>query len=214
MRQYEKSLIRTLRRTCGLTQAELASIIECARLTVVELESGKLKLSQRMAEGIAVHTGVSKAWLLEGNYRRAPVCERDSQRPFTEEVFEMTRAEVLDPRIEPGDIAMIVGVLKSACAQLRAVASEAYRNDEIVYFHYKTREFLEGLEQRWTVPNKVGLTEAQFKQMLETDSRGKQTSKIDRAGAGRRSVLCRIQFPLHWRGAGEMESGCPQRVLR
>lgn len=50
------------------------------------------------------------------------------QRPFTKEVFEWTRAEVLDPRIEPGDLAMINSTLNAFCAQFRALASEAHRS--------------------------------------------------------------------------------------
>ncbi len=182
MRRSKENVIRVLRRICGLTQAELAGILDCARLTIVELESVKLQLSQGMAERISLHTGASKVWLLEGNCRRAPVCERDPQRPFTKEVFEMTRAEVLDPRMEPGDLAMIYGVLETDCAQLRAIAWEAYRKNDIIYFYYKTREFLKGLEQRWKIPNKLGLTEAQFKQLLETDSHAKQGSNLENVG--------------------------------
>lgn len=69
---------RRLRNICGLTQAAFADIIDCARLTIVELESGKLSLSQSMATRISLHTGVSKAWLEEGDVNRAPVCEREA----------------------------------------------------------------------------------------------------------------------------------------
>ena len=88
----------------------------------------------------------------------------------------MTRAEVLDPRIGPADLAVIYGAMERFCAQLRGIAREAYGRDEITYFNYKTREFLEGLELRWKVANKLGLTEAQFKHLLEMASLAKKDS--------------------------------------
>jgi hypothetical protein len=154
----------------------LARILDCARLTIVGLEGGRLRMSPNMAERISLHCGVSRAWLLKGNPRLVPVCEQDPQRPFNKEVFDMTRAEVLDPRIEPADLAVIGGAMERFCAQLRGIARAAYGRDQITYFNYKTREFLEGLELRWKVPNKFGLSEAEFKHLLEKDSLAKKTS--------------------------------------
>jgi DNA-binding XRE family transcriptional regulator len=169
--------VRILRKLCGLTQAELAQVIGCARLTVHGLEAGKLKLSDKMADKIALHTAVSPAWLLANNPKTQPVCQHDRGRPYTREVFQMRRAEVLDSRTAPMDLIIISKNLESFCAQFRAVALAAYRAEEIIYFNYTIREFLEHVEQRWKISGQSGLSEDKFWQSLENDSVAKKTRK-------------------------------------
>lgn len=132
-----------------------------------------------MAEKISTHTGINKAWLQAGNSRAAPVCQRDPQRPFTKEVFEWSRAEVLDSRCEAGDLAVVNGAVKAFCAQLRAIGSQAYKTNEIIYFNFKVREFLEDLQKRWNIPNQLGLTEDELWEDLQAYCRAKQTAKTD-----------------------------------
>lgn len=141
--------VRIIRGICHLTQAELAKLIGCARLTVLTLESGRLKLSEKMAERISLHTGVSKTWLLSNDHKRDPICERDPQKPYTIDVFMMTRAEVSNPRLHPLDVRHIENVLASAYARLSDAARQAYSADKIVYFYYLLREFLSQVDDRW-----------------------------------------------------------------
>src|SRR4051812_15552177 len=124
MAAHEHTL-RVLRKLCGLSQAELAQMIDCARLTVHELEATKLKLSARMAERIALHTGVSAGWLLAKNPKKKPVCQFDSKQPFTKEVFKMRRAEILASRTAPMDLMAIRNNVESLCARLRGCARAA-----------------------------------------------------------------------------------------
>jgi DNA-binding XRE family transcriptional regulator len=147
--------VKTIRRISGLTQAELADILGCVRLTVHALESGKLKLSDAMAEKICLHTGVSQQWLLDPKRQLPPVCERDVHRPYTVEAFHMTRAEISDPRIEPLDVVTIAGVVSAAYRRLCDAAWQAYREDKIVYFYYLVLEFLRELENRWKDSRKL-----------------------------------------------------------
>ena len=181
MRRPRENAVRIVRRICGVSQLGLSSIVDCARLTIVELESSKLKLSQGMAEKFALHVGINKVWLLKGNPRIRPVCEKDSERPFIREVFEMTQAEVHDPRSDPGDLYAIFGAVESFCAQLRAMACEAYKNNQIIYFFYKNKEFLKTMD-RWKAPHPAGLTQAQFIQTLERYSREKQSLEKEKKG--------------------------------
>lgn len=150
--------VRTVRRICRLSQTEFAKTIGCARLTVHSLESRKLKLSARMAQRIVLHTGVSKDWLLSNNPEIAAVCERDPQRPFTAEVFWMTRAEVSNPRLDPLDVVAIQNLLASAYARLSDAARQAYRTNQIVYFQHMLREFLEELGARWPESHEIAPT--------------------------------------------------------
>ena len=156
MRSFAKNNpVRIVRGICDLTQAELAGLIGCVRLTVHNLESGKLKLSATMAQRIALHTGISQHWLLNPKRKLPPICERDPQRPYTVEIFKMTRAEITDPRIEPLDVVAIEGVVAAAYRQMCDAAWQAYRTDKIVYFYYIVRELLKELENHWKDSRKL-----------------------------------------------------------
>lgn len=183
--------VRMVRGICHLTQAELGKVIGCARLTVHTLESGKLKLSEAMAEKISLHTGVSKSWLLNNDHNSAAVCERDPQRPFTAEVFKMTRAEVTDPRLDPLDVVVIENVLACAYARLNDAAVQAYRSNRIIYFQYMLREFLKELSTHWPESNELAPTmvaaaiQAQSKARFEKERQ--QKNAINRSTGEKRS---------------------------
>lgn len=153
MRSSSKNkTVRKVRGICRLTQQELADMVGCARLSITGLEHGRLRLSESMAERMSLHTGVSKAWLLSNDPERVAVCERDPQRPFTPEVFWMTRAEVKDPRTDPIDVVMIQSFLSFFYGQLNAAAWNAYECDEMPYFYMCVRGCLKELEDRWPAP--------------------------------------------------------------
>jgi DNA-binding XRE family transcriptional regulator len=168
--------VRFVRKICGLSQAELATIIDCARLSIHVLEAGKLKLSEKMANKIALHTGVSKAWLLANDIKTPPVCARDSGRPYTKEDFEMTRAEIQRLRTDPVDPFVISNYVENFCSRLRGGAREAYRTDTLTYLYYKAREFFEDVEDHWNLSGQTGLTADEFLERLEED-RAKKVKK-------------------------------------
>src|SRR5260221_5638350 len=104
------NLVR-LRSIIGLTQEDLSKVLGCSRMTIQAIESDKLRLSEKMAAKIALHTGVSMRWLLANNCKLAPMCERDPESPYTREIYQMTRAEVHDSRIHPLDVRAIQNLL-------------------------------------------------------------------------------------------------------
>jgi hypothetical protein len=71
------------------------------------------------------------------------------------EVFNMTRAEITDPRIEPLDVVAIEGVVAAAYRQMCDAAWQAYRTDKIVYFHFIVRELLKELGNHWKDSRKL-----------------------------------------------------------
>jgi DNA-binding XRE family transcriptional regulator len=162
----QQNPIKTLRKLCGLTQVELAEILDCARLTVNSLESGKLKLSHKMAEKFALHTGVSKAWLLANNARSKPVCQRDPTAAFSRQAFERVRAEIERERTSPGELMAVSSYVEQYCAELRDCASTAVQTGDTTYFYYKLREFLSELKQRWPGCSPDGLTTVEFAHAL------------------------------------------------
>lgn len=156
MRSFEgKNPVRIVRKICGLTQAELADTIGCARLTVHTLESGKLKLSHKMAEKISLYTGVSKAWLLAQKHKLPPLCERYPNQPYTVEVFRITQAEISAPRVHPADRVAIEHFLREAFRRLNDAACQAHHSNKIIHFNYTLREFLEQLDRRWPDSGKI-----------------------------------------------------------
>ena len=49
-------------------QQQLADLVDCSRLTIQAIESGKLRLSERLAQRVWLQTGVSISWLLQHDY--------------------------------------------------------------------------------------------------------------------------------------------------
>jgi DNA-binding XRE family transcriptional regulator len=165
--------IRKLRNLCELSQDQLAQMVDCARLTIHGLEAGKLKLSPKMAIKIACHTGVSPDWLLANDPRTPPVCHADPAQPYTREVYARRRAEVLAARTASVDLVIISNFLKIFCSRLRGCASAAYQSNEIIYFNFQAREFLEKVEERWNMSKETALTEREFEQQLRKDAAAK-----------------------------------------
>jgi len=162
---------------------ELADVLGCSRMSLQQIELGRLQLSHRMAERIALHTGVSMSWLLAHQYKVPPVCRRDPEEPYTREVYRQTRAEVSQPRVDPLDLRFQENILAIAYHRLNAVLEEAYRADKTIYFNYQLKEFLEELDRQWPPSAKlepsmeVATTAALFHERLEKVRRAKQRSK-------------------------------------
>jgi hypothetical protein len=132
-----------------------------------------LRLSRKMAEKIALHTGVDISWLLSHHYQVPPVCRRDPSEPYTREVYRQTRAEISEPRNHPLDLRSLENNLAVTFYELCAAAEEAYRAGRIIYFYYQVREFREALQKEWLAATKlqpsmdVAQTAKVFHQRLE-----------------------------------------------
>jgi transcriptional regulator with XRE-family HTH domain len=61
-----------LRITIGLTQKEMADLVDRAARTIQSVELGKLPLSEDLAMAVAQATGVDAGWLLEGDADTPP----------------------------------------------------------------------------------------------------------------------------------------------
>jgi len=61
-----------LRTTIGLTQKELAALVDRAARTIQSVELGQLPLSEDLATVIAQATGIDAGWLLENNPATPP----------------------------------------------------------------------------------------------------------------------------------------------
>jgi len=61
-----------LRTTIGLTQKEMADLVQRSTRTIQAVELGQLPLSEDLAKLIAEATGVDQIWLLENNPKTPP----------------------------------------------------------------------------------------------------------------------------------------------
>jgi transcriptional regulator with XRE-family HTH domain len=142
----KQSCLAVLRDIAGLTQRELAEIVGCAGITIQSVELGKLALSRRLAERISLHTGVDVGWLLAGDYKAPPVCLRDPGRLFTKKVYETQRADIEGSRTDPGDLVQACKVWETTSRLLARSLLRAYRENKLIYYYYKLREFREDFE--------------------------------------------------------------------
>jgi hypothetical protein len=120
-------------------------MVDCAPVTVQSVELGKLRLSERLARRIALHTGADLDWLLAGDYKAPPTCPREAGEPYSKRHYQMTRAEIADPRTGPFDLAHAENVLEDAVRQLAGGLLTAYRRNQTTFFYYKLREALADL---------------------------------------------------------------------
>ena len=139
----KKSCLAIVRSVAEITQKDLAQMIDCAPVTVQSIELAKLRLSQKLAKRIELQTGVSLEWLLHNDYTVPPTCRMEPGQPYTKRIYQMTRAEITDPRTDPADLIIAQGVLDSATHQLTAGFLTAYRRNQTVFFYYKLREILD-----------------------------------------------------------------------
>ena len=178
-----KSTLTVMRSVAGLTQQRLAELIRCSRMSIQQIELGRLKLSDKMAEKISFHTGIDMNWLLRGDYEAPPVCLCDSRLLYTREMFKRTRAEISRPRSHPLDARGLENFLAHTYHRLNAVGETAYHADKIIYFYYQTREFLEELEKQWPPSTKgpvsmdAAQTQKEFQARFEKIRRKKRPSK-------------------------------------
>src|SRR6266478_3854838 len=110
----KKSCLAIVRSVAQITQKDLAEMVDCAPVTVQSIELGKLRLSQKLAQRIVLQTGASLQWLMRNDYLVPPTCDREPGEPYTKRIYEMTRAEITDPRTDPADLFFAESVLANA----------------------------------------------------------------------------------------------------
>jgi transcriptional regulator with XRE-family HTH domain len=85
--------VAVLRGILKIGQAEFGKICGCSARTIQAVELKKLALSESLATRISTATGVSVAWLLDGDPSAPPVTETPSsiiapRRPYTFDLYE------------------------------------------------------------------------------------------------------------------------------
>ena len=86
-----KHPVAVLRQIVGLGQKEFGKLVNRSPRTIQSIELGRHALSSELARRIAVETGVSIAWLLDGNAKVEPYVWGADEIPYTKEHYERTR---------------------------------------------------------------------------------------------------------------------------
>ena len=95
MISHKKTPVAVLRAMLGLSVEEFAKLVGIAPSSVNSIESGRLALSEKTALQITRETGVSVAWLLNGNAKQKPYLTKFLNGPrekYTPEEFEKIQA--------------------------------------------------------------------------------------------------------------------------
>jgi len=85
----KRHVLADIRIECGLTQPELAKILDCAAVTVQRIEQGKLGLSEDLARKIEQEIDVSASYLLANDPNEAAVTTRGGL--WAKELYEFAQ---------------------------------------------------------------------------------------------------------------------------
>lgn len=117
--------LAVLRTTLGLTQKEMAQLVQRSARTIQAIELGKLPLSEELALMIAQATGVDAGWLLEKNPdtppRKGLMAAHAGQATgvYTREDYELHRSIMEAP----------IATAKEAKAAIRDAAKKTFKID-------------------------------------------------------------------------------------
>jgi transcriptional regulator with XRE-family HTH domain len=134
-----RTTIAQLRAIIGLRAKELADVLGCSVPTINSIETGRLKLSEAMAKRMVHETGISLAWLLNGDVSAPPIAEWGGE-PFTAETFEWRQANKVHwDRVSEFEL---TGEFLIFAGRLRSIVQDAQRRKDVAMTFYKIGRFL------------------------------------------------------------------------
>jgi DNA-binding XRE family transcriptional regulator len=169
-RSPQRHTLAVLRILVGLTQKEMAAMLNYSKPTIQAIELGKLQMSEKLAGLTALKTGINLAWLLDNKTSKPPIDHHG--KPYTIDTFENAQASI--------NVIKTDGIIghdaASLCARvnlerLLALILRAYKNDDVALCAYKLAKTFDKLEAEYGVTdedrNAVAL-ETSMKIALET----------------------------------------------
>ena len=81
-----RHVLASVRKACGLTQPQLAKLLEVAPISIARIELGTLGLSEELAKKIQDQLDVSAEWLLGNNSSIPPLSPRSGY--WTKDLYE------------------------------------------------------------------------------------------------------------------------------
>ena len=146
MRTTRSTTVAIVRQETGLSAKAFGELIGKPLTTIKSLESGRLKLSEKMALVISERTGVSMSWLLSGNLEKAPV--DNYGKPWNRNTFEVI--EIMRPlkRAGLGDSSTTgETIIKSATTRVQSILSRLLsKGDNFLIAASRIDRFLNDVE--------------------------------------------------------------------
>ena len=150
-----KHVLAIVRTTVGLTQKELAAVLDCSVPTIQSIELGRLRLSESLAQRVVENTGVDLACLLR-NDPSQPVRDR-AGHPYTRAEFDRRQAHKAfnydhahDLPEEVVDYKMLWPLFKRHVTMLAETMAHAYTRNQNRLFAYKCNLALEQLADQFS----------------------------------------------------------------
>ena len=135
----QRHTLAVLRTIIGITQKEMADIIECSTATVQAIELGKLKMSLKLAGNLFHQTSVNLDWLMNDDVTKPPIDYEDN--PYTRETFESTQAILFAPPEDSSDVRRALfyarACFRNCVEQLAILFTHAYRENRVPMCDYK-----------------------------------------------------------------------------
>ncbi len=130
-----------LRAILGIKDFEMAELLGCSRATIHSLESGRLKMSDAMANRMFHETEISPQWLLAGDAAAPP--DSGYGEPYTKAIFDRAQAEKAYRGRPSGDWLMVDAL--DCAARLVAIFASASDRGEYFMASYKARKAIDEL---------------------------------------------------------------------
>lgn len=123
-------------------QEMLAELLDCSLGIIQSVESGRVRLSEKLAQRAAFETGVSVEWLLKNDTTAPPVDHAGN--PFTKETYERHRVESSRPKEE--DLEHVNTVLTKTLTRAAALLDVSRRKGNFYVCAFKLHQALDQLE--------------------------------------------------------------------
>ena len=174
----QRHTLAVLRLTIGLTQKEMAAILECSTPTIQAVELGRLNLSEKLAGLVSHKTGINLTWLLKNDVNQPPVDVEGV--PYTKALFEDYQALGLQQKHPDLGALQALHSLTMNIRRLCAIQFRAYKNDDSALCAYKLAKAFEELEKHF------GVTEEDHVavKMPESDKIAADIKKIPQLASG------------------------------
>ncbi|HIF09348.1 MAG TPA: XRE family transcriptional regulator [Sneathiellales bacterium] len=138
-----RHVLAALRNVIGLSQKKFGELCGVTRDTILSIETGRLKLSEKLATRIAEETGVTMNWLLENDLSTEPT---DSDHyPITKSTFEHVQADGIDNSVEQNRYMLAIGFTSIVTAHAKAM-----KQGQAKLFFYKLNACLGMLEEEFS----------------------------------------------------------------
>ena len=150
--------LAVLRTFLGLTQKEMADLVECSRPTIQAVELGKLPLSEKLAKRIEHETGIGLEWLLNNDTRK-PLVD-GFNLVYSRITFDQQQASKNRSAWNPNDFYFMQGVMGLALAEICNMVLESYKSGGLDLCGFKLKQALGDLRKELGVGDRPVLKSA------------------------------------------------------